>query len=206
MKRSTLILLKTLAWIAALIPLARLIWGAVQNQLGPDPTAEIANLTGITALWLLAISLAISPLRKLVPKLSWLIRFRRLAGLFCFFYACVHMLTWIGLYNYFDPSRMADDLTKRRFIFIGMATWLLLLPLALTSTQWAIRKMGGRNWNRLHSLVYIAAVTALIHYWWKVKTGVLEPLPFTVVIGALLLARPALAFAQRRKKQRAVAV
>ena len=205
MKRSTLILLKTLAWIAALVPLARLAWGAVQNQLGPDPTAEIANLTGITALWMLTLSLAISPLRKLFPQLSWLIRFRRLAGLFCFFYACVHMLTWIGLYNNFDPSQMAADLTKRRFIFIGMATWLLLLPLALTSTQWAIRKLGGKNWNRLHSLVYVAAITALIHYWWKVKTGVLEPMPFTIAMAVLLLARPVLAFVQRRKKPRAVA-
>lgn len=204
MNRTTLITLKTLAWIACLVPLADLLWGAFNNSLGPDPTAEIANTTGLTALWMLAITLAISPVRRLSPRLAWLIRFRRLIGLFVFFYATLHMLTWVALYNNFSISSMLDDVTKRRFIMMGVATWTLLLPLALTSTNWAIRKLGGKNWNRLHMLIYPAAICAMVHYWWKVKTGVLSPAPFTVVLLVLLLARPILAWVQRRKP-RAVA-
>jgi sulfoxide reductase heme-binding subunit YedZ len=205
MKRSTLIALKTLAWIACLVPLADLLWGAINNSLGPDPTAEIANTTGLTALWMLAITLAISPVRKLSSHLAWLIKFRRLIGLFVFFYATLHMLTWVALYNNFSIGAMLDDVTKRRFIMVGLATWTLLLPLALTSTNWAIRKLGGKNWNRLHMLIYPAALCAMVHYWWKVKTGVLSPAPFTLVLLVLLLARPVIAWVQRRKP-RAVAV
>jgi methionine sulfoxide reductase heme-binding subunit len=205
MKRSTLILFKTLVWIACLCPLADLLWGAANNSLGPDPTAQIANVTGLTALWMLAITLAISPVRKLAPQLAWLIKFRRLIGLFVFFYATLHLLTYVALYAGFDLNTMKTDITKRRFIIMGMTTWLLLLPLALTSTNWAIRKLGGRNWNRLHKLVYLAAICATIHYWWKVKTGVLEPAPFTLILLILLLARPAIAWIQRRKA-RAVTV
>ena len=204
MNRKTLITLKILAWLGGLAPLADLLWGAINNSLGPDPTAEIANTTGLTALWMLAITLAISPVRKLSPHLAWLIKFRRLIGLFVFFYATLHMLTWVALYNNFSIQSMLDDVTKRRFIMMGVATWTLLLPLALTSTNWAIRKLGGKNWNRLHMLIYPAAICAMIHYWWKVKTGVLSPAPFTVVLLVLLLARPIIAWVQRRKP-RAVA-
>ena len=205
MKRSTLITLKILVWIACLCPFADLLWGAFTNSLGPDPTAEIANTTGLTALWMLAITLAISPVRQLSPHLAWLIKFRRLIGLFVFFYATLHMLTWVALYNDFSVKAMLDDVTKRRFIMVGAATWTLLLPLALTSTNWAIRKLGGKNWNRLHMLIYPAALCAMVHYWWKVKTGVLSPAPFTLVLCVLLLVRPIIAWVKRRKP-RAVAV
>jgi methionine sulfoxide reductase heme-binding subunit len=205
MKSSTLNALKTLVWIACLCPLVDLLWGAANNSLGPDPTAQIANVTGLTALWMLAITLAISPVRKLSPHLAWLIKFRRLMGLFVFFYATLHLLTYVALYAGFDLNTMKSDITKRRFIIMGMTTWLLLLPLALTSTNWAIRKLGGKNWNRLHKLIYLAAICATIHYWWKVKTGVLEPAPFTLILLVLLLARPANAWSQRRKA-RAVTV
>ena len=122
MKRSTLITLKILVWIGCLCPLADLLWGAFTNSLGPDPTAEIANTTGLSALWMLAITLAISPVRQLSPHLAWLIKFRRLTGLFVFFYATVHMLTWVALYNNFSVRAMLDDVTKRRFIMMGVAT------------------------------------------------------------------------------------
>jgi len=204
MKRSTLIALKTLVWIGSLCPLASLVWGAINNSLGPDPTAEIADVSGLTTLWMLAITLAISPVRRLSPRLAWLIRFRRLIGLFVFFYGTLHMLIWVALYNNFSIQAMLDDVTKRRFIMAGMATWLLLLPLALTSTNWAIRKLGGKNWNRLHMLIYPAALCAMIHYWWKVKTGVLSPAPFTLVLFVLLLARPVWVWVERRQKARAV--
>jgi sulfoxide reductase heme-binding subunit YedZ len=204
MNRSTLIVLKTLVWIGCLMPLGIAIYEAVTNTLGPDPTAELASITGLTALWLLAGGLAISPVRALSPRLSWLIKFRRLLGLFVFFYATLHMLTWLGLYAGFDLTTIKTDITKRRFIIMGVTTWLLLLPLAATSTTWSIRKLGGKNWNRLHMLVYLAGVTAMVHYWWKVKQGVLSPAPYTLVILVLLGVRPLLAWNQRRKARAAV--
>jgi len=169
------------------------------NTLGPDPVAKMALTTGYTTLVLLIVSLGITPVRKLVPKLNWLIKFRRLLGLFAFFYATVHLLTYVALYAGFDVNTMITDITKRRFIMSGMAAFLLLLPLAATSTTWAIRKLGGKNWNRLHKLAYVAAVCGIVHYWWQVKPGVLSPLRMTVVLGLLLLARPVLAVVQRRK-------
>ncbi|HLY39804.1 MAG TPA: protein-methionine-sulfoxide reductase heme-binding subunit MsrQ [Terracidiphilus sp.] len=205
MKRTTLILLKTATWIACLWPLGLLVYEAVTNTLGPDPTANIELTTGYTALLLLIISLAISPVRKVMPRLNWLIRFRRLLGLFVFAYATVHLLAYVGLYAGFSVPAMIDDIEKRRFITVGVAAWLLLLPLALTSTAWSIRKLGGKNWNRLHSLVYAAAICGIIHYWWQVKTGVLSPLRMTVVLGVLLLARPVIAAIQRRKVRQATA-
>ncbi len=199
MKRSTLILLKIIVWIACLVAVARLVCGAVTNNLGPDPTATIAFSTGLATLRLIAITLAISPLRRIWPRLNWLIKFRRLLGLFAFFYATLHMLTWVALYNNFDVHAMLVDVTRRRFITMGMAAYLLLLPLALTSTAWSIRKLGGKNWNRLHKLIYLAAICGVIHYWWQVKTGVITPITITVIVAVLLLARPILAWTHKRK-------
>jgi sulfoxide reductase heme-binding subunit YedZ len=105
----------------------------------------------------------------------------------------------VALYANFDANAMIADIEKRRFITIGVAAWLLLAPLAATSTNWSIRKLGGKRWNRLHTLVYVAAVCGIIHYWWQVKPGVLSPLRLTVVLGLLLAARPVLAWRQRRK-------
>lgn len=205
MKRSTLIILKTLAWIACLLVAIRLAWGMVSNGLGPDPSAAIAFATGKATIWLLAITLAITPLRRLSPRLNWLIKFRRLFGLFAFFYATLHMLTYVALYSGFDVNAMLADIAKRRFITMGVVAYLLLVPLALTSTTWAIRKLGGKNWNRLHKLVYAAAICGVIHYWWQVKTGVITPLTVTVVIAVLFLARPVTSWLQRRKSRAAVA-
>jgi len=205
MKRSTLILLKTLTWIGCLVPITWLVSSYINDSLGPDQTAEIASVTGLTAIWLLAATLAVSPIRSLSPRLSWLIRFRRLLGLFMFFYATVHMLTWLGLYAGFDLNTIKTDIERRRFIIMGVTTYLLVLPLAATSTTWAIRKLGGKNWNRLHMLIYLAAITAVVHYWWKVKTGVTTPAPLTLVMVLLLGVRPILAWNRRRKKRAAVA-
>jgi sulfoxide reductase heme-binding subunit YedZ len=204
MNRKALIISKIVVWIGALAPLAMVVYEAITNTLGPDPSAAIADDTGQTTLWMLAILLAITPVRRLIPRLNWLIKFRRLIGLFVFFYATVHLSAYVGLYAGFDVHVMLTDVTKRRFIIVGAIAWLLMLPLALTSTTWAIRKMGGRNWNRLHKLVYLTAIAADIHYWWKVKTGVLSPAPYTLVLTILLLARPALWWAHRRKMSRAV--
>jgi sulfoxide reductase heme-binding subunit YedZ len=199
MKRSTLILLKTLVWLACLAPFGWLVWGSVTNNLGPDPTAAIAFATGLTTLRLLTVTLAITPLRRLSPRLNWLIKFRRLLGLFAFFYATLHMLTYVALYSGFNLNAMFGDVTRRRFITMGVAAYLLLLPLALTSTTWAIRKLGGKRWNRLHKLVYLAAICGVIHYWWQVKPGVITPITITVVLAVLLLARPVQTLLQRCK-------
>jgi methionine sulfoxide reductase heme-binding subunit len=196
LKRSTLVAMKVLVWLACLAPFLWLVWHAA---------ATITFTTGLTTLRLLAITLAITPIRKLIPKLGWLIRFRRLLGLFVFFYATLHLMTWVALYTGFDLHAMTSDVVKRRYITAGMAAWLLLLPLAATSTNWAIRKMGGRRWNRLHKLIYVAAVCGVVHYWWQVKTGVMTPLTITLIIGILLLVRPLLAWTGRRRARPAEA-
>jgi len=205
MKRSTLIFLKTLTWIACLSPFALLVYQAVTNTLGPDPTATITLTTGYNALLLLILSLAITPIRSLSPSLNWLIKFRRLLGLFTFFYASLHLATYIALYMNFDLSVFRTDITKRRFIIAGFSAWLLLLPLAATSTTWSIRKLGGKRWNRLHKLVYVAAICGIVHYWWQVKPGVLTPMRLTIVLSVLLLARPLLTSIQKRRSRAAAA-
>jgi methionine sulfoxide reductase heme-binding subunit len=199
MKRSTFLLLKTLTWIVCLWPLAILVWGAVTNTLGPDPTARISFATGSTTLNLLTISLAITPVRRLIKPLSWIGPWRKLIGLFAFFYGCVHLLAYVALYAGFNVKAMLDDIAKRRFITMGVLAWLLLVPLAATSTNWAIRKMGGKRWKRLHKLVYVAAVCGVIHYWWQVKPGVLAPMSITIILAVLLAARPVLDWIQDRK-------
>lgn len=205
MSRTTLITLKTLTWIACLSPFALLVYQAVTNTLGPDPTSTITLTTGYNALLTLILSLAITPLRLLSPRLSWLIKFRRLFGLFAFFYASMHLATYIGLYMNFDLSVFKTDITKRRFIIAGFLAYSLLVPLAATSTTWAIRKVGGKRWNRLHKLVYFAAICGIIHYWWQVKPGVKSPMNLTIVLFVLLAARPVLAWVNSRKAHMAAA-
>jgi sulfoxide reductase heme-binding subunit YedZ len=203
MKKSTLIALKTLVWLACLWPLAWLLWGVATNSLGADQTRAITFTTGLETLYLLTLSLAITPLRRLSPRLGWLIKFRRLLGLFAFFYASLHLLTYIALYAGFDVNAMAADIVKRRYITAGMIAWLLLLPLAATSTNWAIRKLGGARWRNLHMLVYAAAVCGVIHYWWQVKPGVRTPLTITLVLAVLLIARPVQTWMQWRRTRMA---
>jgi sulfoxide reductase heme-binding subunit YedZ len=199
MNKPTLIVLKVLTWIACLYPLAILAYGAVNNNLGPDPTGTIEFSTGNTALNLLVISLAITPVRKLFARLSWLIKFRRLLGLFAFFYASIHLMAYIGLYANFDPQTMLQDIDKRRFITVGVLAWLLLVPLAITSTTGWLRRLGGKRWNQLHKLVYISVCLGLLHYWWQVKPGVLAPLWITLIMAALFIARPLIDWRKARK-------
>lgn len=201
MSRSTIFLLKTFTWIACLWPLAILVWGAVSNNLGPDPIARITFATGSTTLNLLTISLAITPVRRSIKPLGWIGPWRKLIGLFAFFYATLHLFTYIALYAGFNLHVMIGDIAKRRYITMGLLAWLLLLPLAATSFNWAIRKMGGRQWKRLHKLVYVAAVAGIIHYWWQVKPGVLSPMSNTIILAILLAARPILDWIQDRKQR-----
>src|SRR5579875_874596 len=202
MPNRVVIALKALVHIACLVPIAWLIYHLVQNTIGPDPTRAAAFFTGRGTLRLLVITLAISPIRKLVPRLGWTIRFRRLLGLYAFFYACLHMLAYVWLYADFSLSAMVDDISQRRFITAGLAAWLMLVPLALTSTAWSIRKLGGKNWRRLHWLTYAAAIAGVIHYWWGVKQGVRTPLDVTLALGLVLGARPILAWSKRQTAAR----
>lgn len=197
-----MVALKVVAHLACLAPIAWLLWRlylsatSQPEALGPDPTHTVTFFTGRGTLRLLMVTLAITPIRRLLPKLNWLVRFRRMLGLYAFFYACLHLTTYVWLYAGFSWAAMVDDISQRRFITAGLAAWLLLVPLAFTSTAWSIRKLGGKNWNRLHRLTYLAALAGVVHYWWGVKSGVKTPLAITVVFVALMAARPLLA---RRK-------
>lgn len=214
MTKRSMILLKGIVHLLCLLPFIDLLH-LYQNgvlALDPDPVARITHFTGNWALWMLLVSLAITPVRRLSPRIAWLIRFRRLIGLYAFFYASLHLATYIFLFSGYDlPSVLTavrtghpgaifeewkriwptiwDDVRKRRFIQVGFLAWVILLTLAITSPTFLLRAMGGRNWQRLHRLIYVAAVAAVIHYWWLVKTGVRTPWKVTAVLVVLFLAR-----------------
>jgi sulfoxide reductase heme-binding subunit YedZ len=196
MPKRVLVVLKALVHIACLAPVAWLLVHLFQNNLGPDPTHTVTFFTGRGTLRLLVISLAITPVRRLIPKLAWLIRFRRMLGLYAFFYGCLHLMTYLWLYAGFSWATIVDDISRRRFIVAGVTAWVLLVPLALTSTAWSIRKLGGKNWTRLHRLAYLAAIAGVVHYWWGVKQGDRTPMEITVVLAVVLAARPVLAWAR----------
>ncbi len=209
MSKRWIVALKVLAHAACLGPVVWLLWRLYLSvttdpgALGPDPTHTVTFFTGRGTLRLLVITLAVTPVRRLIPRLSWLVRFRRMLGLYAFFYACLHLMTYVWLYAGFSWSAMVDDISQRRFITAGLAAWLMLLPLAATSTTWSIRKLGGKNWNRLHWLTYAAAISGVVHYWWGVKSGVKTPLAITVVLGVLLAARPILKYSAQSSERRA---
>jgi sulfoxide reductase heme-binding subunit YedZ len=177
-----IVLLKRIIFIAALIPAAMLGYYVVQGDLTANPIEFITHFTGDWAIRFLVITLAITPLRRLT---GWnpIIRLRRMLGLFSFFYATLHFLTWFVLDWFFDFRQMAEDIVMRPFITLGMATFVMLLALALTSTQNSIRRLG-RKWTQLHRLIYVAAVTALFHFWLARKTVVVQ---FQVVLVAAVL-------------------
>ena len=168
---------------AALMPAAALAYWTVVGDLGANPIEFITHTTGTTALSLLVITLTITPLRRITAR-NELIRFRRLLGLFAFFYACLHLLTWVVLDWFFDAASMAADVIKRPFITIGMMTFLLLVPLAATSTAGMIRRLGKR-WQQLHRLVYVAVATAVIHFWWVEKADFRQPRLWAVALCVL---------------------
>jgi sulfoxide reductase heme-binding subunit YedZ len=197
--KHSIIAFKSLVHVICLAPVTWLVVHLLQNNLGPDPTAAVTFFTGRGALRLLVISLALTPVRRLIPSLAWIIRFRRMLGLYAFFYACLHLLTYVWLYAGLSLSAMIDDITKRRFITAGLTAWALMVPLALTSTTWSIRKLGGKNWNRLHRLAYLSAIAGIVHYWWGVKPGVNTPSMITLVLFVLLAARPILSWWSWRK-------
>jgi sulfoxide reductase heme-binding subunit YedZ len=217
--------LKIAVHLLCFLPGLYLLMGVFNGALGQqaDPVNYLTHFTGDWALWILLADLAITPVRRLHTSLAWLIRFRRLVGLWAFFYATLHLAIYVFLFSGYDvPAaiagvqaghlaepfrqfgliwpRMVDDVLKRRFIQVGLLAWVILLALAVTSPQRVLRAMGGKNWQRLHRLIYVAGFAATVHYWWLVKAGVLRPWKVTVVLYALLLARLVYWLMKRRKR------
>lgn len=172
----------------ALVPLASILVRARSGGLGADPIAEALNRLGLTALILLIASLACTPLRKLWGW-TWPARVRRTLGLLAFTYAALHVTVYAGLDQGLDVRAIWEDVSERRFIFAGFSAFVLLIPLALTSTRESVRRLGYVTWSRLHALVYPAALLASIHFIWRVKKDLREPLVYAAVLTALLLAR-----------------
>jgi sulfoxide reductase heme-binding subunit YedZ len=170
----------------ALLPLVLLLAGLLQD-LGPNPIETITHATGNWTLRFLLITLSITPLRRILKQPD-LIRFRRMLGLFAFFYGCLHLTTWVVVDKFFDLHEMLADVAKRRFITMGMLGLILMLPLAITSTAGWIRRLG-KNWLRLHRLIYASALAGVVHYWWLVKSDIRLPLLYAAILVLLLSLR-----------------
>ena len=188
---------KPLVFLACASPLGFLAARAYNGQLGANPVEFLQHFTGDWTLRFLLITLAVTPLRKLL-NFPDLIRFRRMFGLFAFFYVCLHFLTYIGPDQSFNFAGMLKDVAKRPFITVGFAAFLLLIPLAITSTTGWIRRLGGRNWQALHRLIYAAALCGVVHYYWLVKSDHRLPLLYGVILALLLLYRLAASFLKPR--------
>lgn len=180
--------IKVFVFLACLVPVARLAWKAFHDGLGANPIQVITFSTGTWTLVYLLTTLSITPLRRLTGQL-WLIQLRRMIGLFAFFYACLHFTTYIWLDKFFDVHEMVKDVAKRPFITAGFTAFVLLIPLAITSTRGMIVRLGGKNWQRLHRLIYVSATAGVVHYIWLVKKDVRVPVIFACVLGTLLLYR-----------------
>ena len=191
-------LTKIALFLGALIPLGRLLWKAFHDGLGANPIEVITHATGDWTLILVLTTLSITPLRKLTRQ-YWLIGVRRMIGLFAFFYGVLHFSTYIWLDKFFDWHEMIKDIGKRPFITVGFSAFVLLIPLAITSTAGWIRRLGGKNWQRLHKLIYGTAVLGVIHYIWLVKADLRKPLQYAFVLGVLLLYRVAAWVSEMRK-------
>ena len=202
--RTVRTVLKPLAFLASLGPAAWLVWAALTGRLSPNPLGDLTNETGVWTLRFLCITLAITPLRRISGWNLW-IRFRRMAGLFAFFYGTLHLLTYViadrlaglefqnavvawttlaGL-----ASAIWDDISKRPYITAGFTAWATMVPLTITSTAGMIRRLGGKRWTRLHAVVYATATLGAVHYWWLVKADVRRPLAYAAVIALLLTFR-----------------
>jgi sulfoxide reductase heme-binding subunit YedZ len=190
---------KIAVFLAALAPLAWLIWGFFHDLLGGNPVEYITHSTGDWAMRFLLVTLAITPLRKLTNQ-QYLIRFRRMLGLFAFFYACLHFVTYIWLDQSLDLTSMTKDIVKRPFITAGFAAFVVLIPLAVTSTRKMIALLGGKRWQMLHRLIYFSAIAGVVHYWWLVKSDIRKPLMYGVILAILLGFRliPARAWVRNR--------
>lgn len=179
---------KPVVWVLCLAPLAYLAWLAWTNDLGANPIERVEHFTGDWTIRLIIATLAITPLRKLLHQPD-LIRFRRLIGLFAFFYASLHFMAYVGLDEFFDFSAILKDIAKRPYVTAGFTGFVLLIPLALTSTAGSIRRLGGKRWQKLHRLIYVTAVAGVIHYYWLVKSDIRLPLLYGFLVALEFAAR-----------------
>jgi sulfoxide reductase heme-binding subunit YedZ len=180
--------IKAALFVSCLMPLAHLFWQGFRNHLGANPVEHITHSTGWWALTLILITLSVTPLRRLAG-MPWLLRFRRLLGLFAFFYASLHFVTYIWLDQFFDWKDILKDIGKRPFIMLGFSAFVLLIPLAITSTNAMVKRLGAKRWQRLHRAIYVLAALAVAHFWWLVKKDISEPFIFAVLLATLLIAR-----------------
>jgi methionine sulfoxide reductase heme-binding subunit len=196
---------KGVLFVLCLGPLAAIIWPFVRGYTIPNPLEFIQHATGDWTLRFLVITLTITPVRQLL-RLPELIRFRRMLGLFAFFYACLHFTTYLWFDKLFDAHEIWKDVYKRPFITVGFLAFTLLIPLAMTSTAGWIRRLGGRRWRILHRAIYISAICGVIHYYWQVKSAVIRPLFYAALVGMLLAWRVGEWFLRRRRMALANAV
>ncbi|GAB4509097.1 MAG: protein-methionine-sulfoxide reductase heme-binding subunit MsrQ [Sulfuricaulis sp.] len=176
---------RPMIFVVALVPLAFLIHRALNNDLGANPIETINRYTGDWVLRFLMLTLAVTPLRRL-SGWNGLLRYRRMLGLFAFFYACLHFLSYVWLDQYFVLADIIKDVIKRPYITVGFASFLMLIPLALTSTNAMIRRLGAKRWQQLHRLVYLIGIGGVVHFLWLVKSDIREPLVYGVILALLL--------------------
>ena len=181
--------IKAAIFLLALVPLARMVWLTVSGQL-VEPLEFITRSTGDWVLYFLCITLAVTPLRRLT-RMNWLVKLRRMVGLFAFFYAFLHFMTFFWFDHFFDVEAMFRDVAKRPFILVGFIAFVLLIPLAVTSTNAMIKRLGGKRWIWLHRLIYLIAPLGILHFWWMRagKSNFTEPFIFGVIVAVLLGAR-----------------
>ena len=179
---------KLVLFVNALVPLALLLWDAYHKNVGPNPLEFVTRTTGMLTLVFLLLTLAVTPARK-ITGLNWLVKFRRMLGLFAFFYVSLHLLTYIWFDRFFNFRSMVSDIAQRPFIAVGMAAFFLMLPLAITSTNKMVKRLGGKRWGRLHRLVYLAGTAGVIHFWMLVKSDTRLPLTFGFILFLLLAHR-----------------
>jgi sulfoxide reductase heme-binding subunit YedZ len=176
---------KLVVFINGVVPLVMLLWDVVRKQVGANPLEFVTRTTGMLALVFLLISLAVTPLRR-ITGLNWLVRFRRMLGLFAFFYGSLHLMTYVAFDRFFHLTTIPADVLKRPFIAVGMTAFFLMLPLAITSTDKMVKRLGGKRWMLLHRIVYMSGVLALLHYYMLVKSDVRLPLTFAFLLAVLL--------------------
>jgi len=182
---------KSVVFINALVPLGLLLWDVYHKRVGANPLEFVTRTTGMLTLVFLLLTLAVTPVRK-ITRLNWLIKFRRMLGLFAFFYGSLHLITYLWFDRYFNLKSVPGDVVSRPFIALGMLAFFLMAPLAITSTNKMVKRLGGKRWNRLHKLVYLAGIAGVLHFWMLVKSDIRLPMTFAFVL-ALLLAFRALA-------------
>ena len=185
---STIVRLKVVLFVLALLPLAKLMVNGLMDHLGANPIERILRRTGFWTLTMLTLTMAVTPLRQLTGGV-WIGRIRRMLGLFAFFYGCLHFATYLVLDQFFDWPGILKDITKRPYITVGFSAFLLMMPLAITSTDAMLRRLGGKRWRALHRLVYLITAAGVVHFWWLVKKDITEPLIFALVLVLSLAVR-----------------